>query len=337
MNLLFDPDEYIFLSYEQESDWKKKWLEQRISILEARLKNLNTYTSQITNKKREDSFECCSRTRPPPAFCAAQCITLRPIYQKYTNPSNLVNSSYAPITPIWKTDYEQKYSSTANESDSDSYFKEDHPLIYDFSKEDAMSDKPEIQENPSLSTTSHIQQEKPSDSVEPAPKYVPQKKCSNNLILTPGWTKCNPIKHSDTEDSASMENEMNSFESRCKKAHIDIEIVQRRIKNHQTNMTIEESNIHDSNDQKIFPTEKESKIERKYICKSYKRQVPPNWEPRSYDSPEDLLNEKEIDLWKKLTENELSKKFINNDAISKGLKLKCEQIRTPDRPISNET
>ena len=137
MNSLFDPEDILFLSYEQESDWKKKWLNLKIRILETKLNKLNSYFAQQPSKTENISLECCSRTKPPPFSCSSQCVNLYPVYQQYSNLSKLINSSYAPITPIWKIDDDQKYNLLApNESDSDSYFEDYQPIIYYFTKED---------------------------------------------------------------------------------------------------------------------------------------------------------------------------------------------------------
>lgn len=339
---LLDIDESIFLSYEQESDWKRRWLQQKIRILEIQLKNLSLIPKNRLKKPEDDSrlFECCSRAKPPPSFIPP-CVTLYPISQPFLNPANLINSSFAPITPICKID---DVNLPLDDSDSDSYFRDDHPIIYDFSKEETananlnspLTNKPtQVHSSPTQPLKNKPSQLN-SIEIHPVSKFTPKRTYTKNLIPTPEWTQCDHLTHSIDDSSPSLNNELDSFESRSKRAHIDIEIIQRRIRKHQLNIPIEEVNSHDFVEFKIIPTNKEKKLDKKYRKRVCQNQIPPNWEPRSYDNQDDMLSEKEIEIWTKLMKNELSKESISDDALNSGLKLKHIHIRSSDSfPIEN--
>ena len=341
MESLFEQDQVIFLTYEQESNWKKKWLEIKIRIHQNKIRDLDYNLANENKKIDEDTrqFECCSRARPPPSYIP-QYISLDPVYQKFTNPSSLINSSHAPITPIWKSDDEQESNILiSNQNDSDSYFQEDdNQTNYDFLKPHKADDFSDELNNSSTSSPEkdrNTNVANPINDLNSIPKYVPQKRSIHTLIPTPQWTPCNHFTHLDDDDSKTKR-EISSLESNRKKSHIEIEIIQRRIQKHQLNLSIEDAISHNFNDLKILPTNKEIKLERKYKSHACRKQIPPNWEQRSYDEPSDILNEKEIDLWKKLTKNELSKELINNDALTRGLCLRQIHIRPPDELFDDQ-
>ncbi|KAK8889244.1 hypothetical protein M9Y10_033990 [Tritrichomonas musculus] len=335
MESLFEPDQVIFLTYGQESNWKKKWLELKIRIHENKIRELN-YNLANENRKNDDDlkqFECCSRTRPPPSY-VPQYVSLDPVYQKFSNPSSLISSSHAPITPIWKSDDDQESNILiSNQNDSDCYFQEDdNQANYDFLKPHRTNDF-----NGELDDSSFSSPEKdkstnianPIDDLNLIPKYVPQKGLIHTLIPTPQWTLCNHFAHLG-DDNSKAENEMLSFESNRQKSHIEIEIIQRRIQKHQLNLPINVVISHIFIDLKILPTNKEMKLERKYKIHTCRNQIPPNWEQRAYDEPSDILHDKEIELWQKLMKNELSKELINKDVLIRGLNLKQVHIRSSD-------
>lgn len=300
------------ISFDDEKLWRTKWLQQRIFLLN---KSLSEIASKLSNgfpNETDDSnvFDLCSRTRQPPQRLN-KFVSLNPIQTPFRHSLDLLSPTHSPIIPIWKDSTESTIEQTEIESNC-------NPLIKNESSNE-INETPDmieynVQENDQPNLTSASDEEIPHTSpkdlkIPSIPKYVPRPKKQKTEIPVPSWTKCEPMKL--IEITSNSIEQLHKYESKIQMAHINIEIIQKRISTNQVNLPNEKINSVSLKDMKIQLTCDDQKLPEKYRKRTPKAQIPPIWESRPYDSSEDHLKPHEIPIWDGLQKSVLNQHMIN--------------------------
>ena len=341
----------VFLTLQQEALWKRKWLICTLDKLKKRLSRIDSELDSQISPTEKPSFEPCSRIRPP-SHEKPDIVILNPVDYGRPSPAQFISWINAAISPILSTQeeyaiHEYQYDGSIEENSGNS--NESMMKVVDDNIEEERNNDDllitgcfddESYHNDFLEVESVDSEKNHTDEIVPdAPKYVEQRQEKKiqkiNDIVTPGFIMCSPFEQRElNETNGNLEIQLHKFEMYREKMHMDIEI----ICNKRNDIPIEAITSTKMDELGIsFPSE-EKKIAQKYRRRKCPSQIPPNWERREYDRPEDHFNQREIEKWSHYQKEALNFEIINQNMLESTSKRHPLRIRSSSIiiPCKNE-